>query len=322
MLEAVGRAYLVILALVTVAYLHEYGWSKLRRMWKWATVAVATGSLLAYVAIVGFGWADPTRLVNFFGNYPYLGPVYRLRGSAQTYGMLYMVLLPGLLFAYQDWRQRGGAVWSILLIFSAGILTFSKENLLFPIAVLLLEREWGGWRIPMAGLLTVALLLGTHYLIVPADADLSDAYTAKRIVWETQHFKLVESVYTPIKRVGLAVGAAHPWVGVGPGQFASYSETASPPNTFVSGFGPFDPHSTWTGAWAETGLFGLLSVLALTVCLFYTPMTLARPVGILLLLYLISSVFKDVANYRQLWLLIGWYLYASVKTQPITTYES
>ena len=255
-------------------------------------------------------------MVSYFADYPYLGAVYRLREPAQTYGMLYMLLLPGLVFAYRDWRGRSGAIWPVAIIALAGLLTLGKENLLFPIGVLLFEAAWGGpgrrrtvLRLAAAGLSAV-LLLGTHLLVVRSDSSLLDtAFTSGRSVARVGAYTLVETNYTTNKRAALEVGLEHPLLGVGPGRFAQATVALVGSGRYPVHFGRFDPHSAWTGAFAETGLLGLLGLLALVVALYgYRPADPVPALAVLLLLFLLASVFKDVGNFRGVWVVVGGYV--------------
>ncbi|MGB3802230.1 MAG: hypothetical protein WA952_20580, partial [Lewinella sp.] len=96
--------------------------------------------------------------------------------------------------------------------------------------------------------------------------------------------------------------------GVGPGQFQYHTEALEATGQYPTHFGRVNPHSAWTGAFAETGLLGLLGLILLVASLFhYRPGQWTVP-AVLLLLFLIASIFKDVMNFRGLWVLIGLYL--------------
>ena len=307
--EATGRGYLVSVVAVVLAYARQYGTEDLVRALKWSTIAVAVGCVLYYLLVM-IGLPDRLNAVARIARYPYLGDVYRLRGTANVYGMMYMLLLPGLVYLYVDFRRGNGSVVWPALVLLAGALTLAKENLLFPMAVLLYEARRSTFRhagLAGAGGLAIVLILGTHFLVVPEAAGASP-FTAAADPYAIGDLVIVESVYTPIKRAGLEVGRQHPWTGVGPGNFVDYSEQTVAASMLPANFGRFDPHSAWTGAFAETGVFGVLTLLLLVGSLiWYRPATWTVP-AILLLLFLVASVFKDVMNFRGLWLMGGLYL--------------
>ena len=322
MLEAGARVYLLVLTYIVVAHGQRYGMDAVVRVWTWATVAVAGGCSLLYLLIAAQVLPNYWGAVSYFPDYPYFGAAYRLRGPAQTYGMLYMLLLPGLLLAYRDWRSQSGAAWPAALIALAGLLTLGKENLLFPIGVLLFEAARAtapDYRTAMrlaADGLAILLLLGTHLLLVRTDSTVLDtAFTSGRSVGGVGDYTVVETNYTANKRAALEVGLQHPLLGVGPGRFAQATVVLADSGRYPAHFGRFDPHSAWTGAFAETGLLGLAGLLALVLVVFgYRPALPWSAVTVLLLLFLLSSVFKDVMNFRGLWVVVGMYVGESKRT--------
>lgn len=77
---------------------------------------------------------------------------------------------------------------------------------------------------------------------------------------------------------------------VGLGNFILHSETAAPEGELPVGFGRYGTHSTWTGAFAETGIPGLHALLGLVAgLLYYRPETWTVP-AILLVVFLVASV--------------------------------
>jgi len=320
MLEAGARAYLVVVSYLVLAHLSHYGSRQLLAWWKWATVIVAGLSTVVYTLIAVGGMTDPFHLVSYVADYPYLGNLYRLQATAPAYGMYYMLLLPGMWWAYRDWREGGGALWPLLLIILAALLTFGKENLLFPAGVLLYEAGRGHrWSLPLtlAGLTTIIfLLLGTHYLAErPGHRPREAGYTAGPPVATIGGYRISETNYTANKRAALLIGARHPGLGVGPGRFSSHTEALVATGDYPAHFGRFDPHSAWTGAFAETGLLGLLGLLALVGSLLYYRPGQLTAVAVVLLLFLVASVFKDIMNFRGLWVVIGLYLCPRGSTQ-------
>ncbi len=312
--EALARVYLGILSFLVLANESCYGNGRLLAWWKWSTVAVSAGCLLVYGWVM-LGGTTPAAMVARIAEYPYLGSVYRLRGTANVYGMLYLLLLPGLFLAYREWRQERGSGYPVLLMLVAGILTFGKENLLFPAGVLLLEAaRYPRWATPLrlAALALVAcLLLGTHLLVQRSGSELSEpGYTSGRTVLTLGRYHLDETNYVANKRAALLIGAAHPWLGVGPGQFQEYTEALVPSGRYPAHYGRFNPHSAWTGAFAETGFLGLLGLLALVAALFHSRPEQPNVFAAILLLFLVASVFKDVMNFRGLWVVVGLYLAA------------
>ncbi len=308
MVEAGARGYLGLLPFLVGAHLRLFGDARIISTWILATGGVAAAALLYYL-LFWAGMPDYFGGLSYFDQYPYFGSVYRLRATAHTYGMWVMLLLPGLILAYDRYRRGTAPRWQFGLIAVALLPALSKETLLAAVGLALLSG-WPSHRKYAAAVgLTVVLLLATHYVVVSTRAGARpDNYVGDRVLVKTGNWEMVETVYLPIKRITVRVARNHPWLGVGPGQLVRYSTSAARPGELPENFGPFDPHSAWTGAFAETGLLGLLSLLALVAVLFHYRPEHLGVFGVLLLLFLIASVFKDVMNFRGLWVLVGIYL--------------
>ena len=311
-LEAGGRVYLAIMVAITVAYLREYQPRVLTTIWKWFSIGLAGLSLIVYVW-VALGGSDPFTLVARFPDYPYLGNVLRLRGTASVFGMFYMLLLPGLMLAYVDWRAGRAKLWQVMVILFACFATIGKENFLFPIGVLLFEagkhHRYRWIMRGLAGACIAILMLGTHYLIHRTGQRLSEpGFSSGRIAVAIPGFEFEETNYTANKRAALLIGARNPWLGVGPGRFQDHTGELVATGDYPAHFGRFNPHSAWTGAFAETGAVGLMGLFALVAALwYYRPETWTVP-AVILQLFLVASVFKDVMNFRGLWVVVGLYL--------------
>jgi len=112
------------------------------------------------------------------------------------------------------------------------------------------------------------------------------------------------------KRAGIAIGSGYPYLGVGPGGFNAALSEARASGTFPLHLPDYDPRSTFTGAFAETGLIGFVLLLVLLYALWYMSTALVEPrdvecVVAFLLFLLIGSVSLDVTNHRYLWVAVG-----------------
>jgi hypothetical protein len=117
--------------------------------------------------------------------------------------------------------------------------------------------------------------------------------------------------YGLLKQIAWEAWRAHPWVGNGLDQFPSAVATA-----FQEGrihYSTADPHSTWLGALAETGLIGLLGLAGFWVVLLQSARALKRrdagahdqwQLGALhagLVGLLVNSLHVDIMHFRFLW---------------------
>ena len=316
--EAGARGYLAVLAFLALAAARAHGTLRLATVWRNATLGVALAALLAYGITLTTGWTFD-RWVTHFDVYPYFGSVYRLRGPAVSYGMLYLLLLPGLLLAFGEFWS-GRSRWAFPVIALAGLLTLGKENLLLPVGVLLVlgftlrRRSLHLLARTAAAAVAALLLFTTHYLVVrPATELTATAYVNDRSYPLFAGYRLAETNYTENKRAALHLGRHYPWLGVGPGRFADRTAELVPTGDYPARFGRFDPHSTWTGALAETGHLGLLALLLFALAVFRAgpPARRAPVLTAILGCLLLASVFTDLMNFRQLWILLAWYLLAA-----------
>ena len=89
-------------------------------------------------------------------------------------------------------------------------------------------------------------------------------------------FSYADSIYNLQQRTALRIIKRHPFFGVGPGNFPGKFKEYAPWDRYgdtlkieeISGPYKSDPHSTYLGIFAETGIFGLLSFL-LVVCFIF-----------------------------------------------------
>jgi O-antigen ligase len=126
--------------------------------------------------------------------------------------------------------------------------------------------------------------------------------------------QVVETSYTALKRANWTVGREHPWLGVGPGNSNKYLPALKAQGIYPPRLPDYDPHSTWMGAFSETGLFGLMA-LAVMVAAWFSLIgqrglitsndSVVRAASVYLLILLIESVMIDAMNFRQVWIAIG-----------------
>jgi len=300
LLEAAGRVYLMLLALIFAATIRTGGEGLSRKILDAFLYGTAVLAVVSYAGWIAAMLGYHNELVQVYGNYPYLGTVVRARGFTGGAGMLIIVLLLPTLYAWRSWRDGHKSIAWVLLLLPLAAITFSKECLLLGLGLLLVEpmfikygrglRKW----VIMAG--AFVFWFGTHFIVQTrqpvAASDLAGTfYTSGELIWVGENYQLAEKA-----------------AGVYPQHLPLY-----------------DPHSTWLGAFSETGIFGFLSLLLISLVFYRRFSQIQVPVGekglvdallVFLLLMLILSVSKDIANVRFLWLAIGILLGLSQKEGP------
>jgi O-antigen ligase len=120
--------------------------------------------------------------------------------------------------------------------------------------------------------------------------------------------------YFRLKDIAWSAFASHPLTGVGLDQFHSRTEAAYVDGRLPNIYRTTDPHSTFLGRMAETGLAGTLPLIALWMGIIITArQLLARHAdhGVALALFaalcgmLVDTVNADVMNFRFLWVAVA-----------------
>lgn len=335
LLEAGGRIYLLLLAcMVGGTYLrsppgHQQSgqpfpkWAgDVPKLWAMVTIIICSGALLFYFS-GSLGGPGLDRGVQLIRDYPYFGTVYRMSGTGSSYGMFCMLVLPGFLFGARKVLRGEWPWWYLITVILATLLTFAKENILFVMGVLLLpEAETylrRRLRLSLASFLLVALYAVTHYMPLSAGNRVEGSeFVSDRIAWRiNDNWRIIETNYVAHKRGALALFPAAPWLGLGPGEFQEHTAKLVPDGKYPEHLVGFNPHSAWTGALVETGLFGFLGLFFVCVSLWYYRPAEFTTIFVIFLLFLVASVFKDIMNFRGLWWLIGWYLSLQRSANPL-----
>ena len=123
-----------------------------------------------------------------------------------------------------------------------------------------------------------------------------------------------KSNYLFAKRCALAIGRQNPVMGVGPGNFNQALDNLDEDQlTGLIKLKNFDPHSTYFGGFAETGIIGLLSILLLfyfalrkmNSLLVRTPKAVWYCLLVAIQIFLIEGISTDIMNFRNLWVILG-----------------
>lgn len=135
-------------------------------------------------------------------------------------------------------------------------------------------------------------------------------------------------VYALLKRFEWEAWQRHPWVGIGLEQFPDEVRQAFAMGRIHAHYaGGHDPHSTWLGAMAETGLVGLFGLLAIWIALLRRAVNAANwkrqsseswriraPLAGLVGL-LVNSPHVDIMHFRFLWVGVALLLAATAPKQ-------
>lgn len=227
------------------------------------------GMIMAYV------WQDDTLTAWFYEDYPYFGDMVRAHGFMSTPTMMALLSGTGLLYelslAKQGMNRRR---WLWIALDMAGLLMTSSKIIVAVAAGVLMicffrkriSRITAWWQI---GLLTVILIVSTHYLFYRADAPVLPAVTGQWL-FHTGYGDVYASSYLELKWGSWqAIRDFFPR-GTGPGCHGAYIQTLIDRGLFPQAIGTGNPHGTYTGIAAELGLGGILFMLSLAVLLIHS----------------------------------------------------
>ncbi len=278
---------------------------------------------LASIVVVFLGGSSPIRpaWLGAVDVLPFLGRVWRLRGGFLTPEMLGNALVVALILALALRAGRGGkARWfwtaAATILVAGEFLTFSHSVAGFAVAAVLFLapklRSKALRSLAWSAAFSVVLVVNAASLVEPGPAvndygvgPVSFRFMGVEIRGELNH-------YAALKQVAWSAFLEHPLTGVGPGRFFRETERAFQEGRLNERYRNKPAQSDLLGRFAETGLFGGLSLLLLWASWLHSGASLS-PSSILpraafaaVVGLLVNSINADVMNFRFLWLALAW----------------
>lgn len=259
--------------------------------------------------------------------YPYLGFIGRAIGLMVSSNMLFNLL--GICFllylpTFLDIRQKKTIHFLIFFILAAGMLfTFSKSILILVICILFiiyrkyqLSASYKFFIKSLSVFLFIIFIAGTHILVRNDSIEWSQrkekAYTEDDPFKQIGNYKLYYTNYAVNHKTALKAGIEYPILGLGPGMYNKYVGELKKESLYPSNFINFDPHSTYLGAFAEMGFFGLCALLLICVQIVLIirknkslSQTILISMSACLLFMALEAISMDIMNFRHLWILLG-----------------
>lgn len=235
-----------------------------------AAVAISMWASDVVLGLRPIGIEQPADLT-----YPVLGELTRATGTTTTPTMLATLLtFPIIVAAARLLSGRAGRLEYATVGFAAPalLLTASKSLLVVAIGILCLlaleARRPTARRFALTtGAVTVLLLVAVTHLTPsspgrpPLDELWARGVPVDRVTLaQFGDSELVTTGYSALKSVGLDMWQQRPLTGVGPGGFHPALEQLRPPGARPPGDAVYDPHSTYVGALAETGVIGVAAL--------------------------------------------------------------
>ncbi|HEV7231185.1 MAG TPA: O-antigen ligase family protein [Bacteroidia bacterium] len=286
--------------------------------------------ITSFIALGLFSLHSPTFLLDHYYDFPYTGSIVRLRAFTSSPTMLLLLLIFCFFFHLQavSAKKEAGFTDHLLTLgyILAGVLTFSKSILLlfFGIALFyLIKLNAGTHKRYLLGFLYAItfcfLFLGTHFYPEKREApEIMQSiprgpYVADDIILQNKNTEIHTTIYFKLKELCFELGKHNLLTGCGPGNFRAELVKFQAKGLYQEGNPIYDPHSTLFGAFAETGIPGLLSLTAFLICclLFivknrkYLSIHFGPIILIFAALISIELFSTDIMHIRHYWVLLG-----------------
>ena len=288
-----------------------------------------TIGLIAFVfyAVSGIGVPLLTPVMTL----PYLGETVRLSPLTATPAMLACVLAMSLPFAALHpfvATSRPKAIAASAIYGLGALLTYSHS-----IAGVAVSSAVAAWRsirsnVPLrtaAIALTVLIVVAMNFAASISIRSIGGSALRDTSVYQYAVDRGAARIfgldveyqtmsYLRIKQVAMSTFVNHPITGIGLDRFHQATEAAAAEGRLTSAYSRIDPHSTFFGRFAEAGLIGGLTLIALWITVAMTVdrllardrdhwIVIAATAGIVGTL--VNTMNADVMNFRFLWVALG-----------------
>lgn len=312
-------------------------WYRLVRVFAAVTAAVILLALGTWVYATLSGHVPEQLAVHM--DVPNVGQVVRVKALLYTPTFLanYLTLGLPILFGYAAWAAPWPrpTCWLLLgagLVAAALTASHSLAGCLTALGLVMPREKWGT-RLVRRGLLVLAAgtvlfgLVATTFSVYAVEAHRAPAAGAPAVACDhdflgpqgtgeelTLRIHYGQVVYGWLKRFAWEAWQRHPWVGIGLNQFPHEVVAAFQAQRIHAYYaGGADPHSTWLGALAETGLVGVVGLLGFWGVFLRTAVGALRrlPLGERWRLQaplagvaglLVNSLHVDIMHFRFLWM--------------------
>ncbi|HAH20867.1 MAG: hypothetical protein A2Y00_03235 [Omnitrophica WOR_2 bacterium GWF2_43_52] len=338
--EYSGIIYLIVVYCLVFQFIDsEIIFWRIINVWAWVSSIIAVVSLLSYI---GYYAGLKTGLVSDFGLLGKANPAFviRLTGTFKHPGMfaaylhVSIVLISILFFRTKTYSEKALSAAALCLCFVAAGLTKTRviAGIMFTIFLITLRLQGsrGNSLIKFFSGATafstmLFMLIITVWWIFPITIS-RDPLTKKRSI----KVNLVHQSYFIQHKAALRMTMDYPVLGVGMGlynirsaEYVSWQEAKDPyrimfpqatektDNFYRKGF---DPHSTYLGWAAETGLAGLFSIMVFftaVICVLNKGRAFSSAAGNVFHIFLagifgflFNALYLDILTMRHFWLML------------------
>ena len=255
--------------------------------------------------------------------------IIQAKGFTASPNMLASMIMIGILFQIQrltmnDLNFSAKDISFLIILFIGFALTFSKTIICLLIGIILLinnkSNKYGLWRLRnkiYVNALIIFYFIGTHFIIIENDQNtehLKGDYIAGSKLLETVNYSIYPSQYWSLKIISFsAISQSFP-LGLGPGKFNDYAHYLKRNDHYPLHVPYPDPHSTYLGVFAETGLLGI-AVLLITIIIlikycikiystYDQSLFILSCLPIIFFVIGIEAISTDIMNFKHYWILL------------------
>ncbi len=291
------------------------------------------GLIAAAFGILGIGatyFSGDNHLGFIYKEYPYLGDTIRVDGFTTTPHMLASILNISIIFLLVSFFEKRDfqKIIFLFILTLAYIFSFAKIVVLLIIgAIFIFVKKQKDSLNPilknslrfLSLFLFTIYMLSTHFILVGKNNPKLDvikerAFNTGEIIGETQNNYIIPTTYYSLKQSAFHLGKKNILTGVGAGNHGVFLNDLKEQGLFPKHIPNYDPHSTYFGSFAETGIFGLTAILYLTFILFKMSNQLLKTkkyynikvaIAACLLIFFMEAISVDAINFRHLWLVFA-----------------
>jgi hypothetical protein len=325
-------AYLAVVYVVVSELVDRFpeGWVA-----RWLAIGAVATSLAGLAGVFASALGFSSNGLGLRMAVPFVGTLFRPSGllyTAEMLGDLLTCTLPILVWLARSRDARWWVAVSIAGVTALLTASHALGGLATAALMLLWPAPAPAWRRSrwLAAAMVIAFVAALNFASTVAVRQLSVASGHEKV--DAPPFEHAPTArdgtapsvdlhvaYSPVsyfllKRVAWSTFAERPWLGTGPGTFHIATERATAEGWLPPTYRQADPHSTWLGRAAETGVVGTLGLALLWTALFKSsresaarngPLSLAHAVLAAVAGMLVNSINADVMHFRFLWVLFA-----------------
>ncbi len=335
--ECLGKFYLITMTIIVLLMIYSQPLQMLINCF------IICGLILSLTGTIGWissilGFHNITTQI--YLDYPYFGDTHRLNALTTTPSMYVSLISICILFVlYQYLYRNKNKIQIVLLILFclSALLTFTKSCLILLAGIILLisfkpRHTWFRYSLLFFPFVLIFIIM-SHFLLVKTKNIHDDSYknspfTSNEILIHGQNYSIIASGYYCFKKTAWKIFKQQTMFGIGPGNYNQMVGILKESGEYPSNLPNYDPHSSYMGALAETGIIGfiLLCLLGFSIVNVISKIDwLSDPFSftlvILFVMMLAEGISMDTMNFRHYWVVVSviFYQYIQLENKKLSS---